>query len=88
MDLLRTPSFRLDGKCALVAGASSGIGLACAAALAEAGAEVALVARREEELRALAQAVPGVMPPVRHQAFFLEVPSDGRVDRGGADIRP
>jgi NAD(P)-dependent dehydrogenase (short-subunit alcohol dehydrogenase family) len=49
-DLPRTPSFRLDGKRALVAGASSGIGLACAAALAEAGAEVLLLARREAEL--------------------------------------
>jgi NAD(P)-dependent dehydrogenase (short-subunit alcohol dehydrogenase family) len=50
LDLPRTPSFRLDGKRALVAGASSGIGLACAAALAEAGAEVLLLARREAEL--------------------------------------
>lgn len=41
-----TPSFRLDGKRALVTGASSGIGLACAVALAEHGAEVTLAARR------------------------------------------
>jgi NAD(P)-dependent dehydrogenase (short-subunit alcohol dehydrogenase family) len=52
--LPRTPSFRLDGRRALVAGASSGIGVACAVALAEAGAEVTLCARREPELRALA----------------------------------
>jgi NAD(P)-dependent dehydrogenase (short-subunit alcohol dehydrogenase family) len=45
MTLPRTPSFRLDGKRALVTGASSGIGLACACALAEAGAEVVMVAR-------------------------------------------
>ena len=57
MQLPRTPSFRLDGRRALVAGASSGIGLACAAALAEAGAEVALVARRAEELLAVAEAI-------------------------------
>ncbi len=57
MDLPRTPSFRLDGRRALVTGASSGIGLACAAALAGAGAEVALVARREAELLALAEAI-------------------------------
>ncbi len=50
MDLPKTPSFRLDGKRALVAGASSGIGLACAAALADAGAEVVLAARRAETL--------------------------------------
>ena len=45
MTLPRTPSFRLDGKRALVTGASSGIGLAAAAALAEAGAEVTMIAR-------------------------------------------
>ena len=57
LDLPRSPSFRLDGKRALVAGASSGIGLACAAALAEAGAEVVLLARREGELQAVAGAI-------------------------------
>jgi len=50
MDLPKTPSMRLDGKRALVAGASSGIGLACATALAEAGAEIVLAARREDKL--------------------------------------
>ena len=54
MNLPRTPSFRLDGKRALVAGASSGIGAACAVALAEAGAEVWLAARRISELEYLA----------------------------------
>jgi len=54
MTLPRTPSFRLDGKRALVAGASSGIGAACAVALAGAGAEVWLVARRVADLQALA----------------------------------
>ena len=50
MILPKTPSFRLDGKRALVAGASSGIGLACAAALGEAGAEITLAARRADVL--------------------------------------
>ena len=45
MTLPRTPSFRLDGRRALVAGASSGIGLAAAVALAEQGAHVVMVAR-------------------------------------------
>lgn len=54
MTLPRTPSFRLDGRRALVAGASSGIGAACAVALAEQGAEVTLCARRGTELAALA----------------------------------
>jgi NAD(P)-dependent dehydrogenase (short-subunit alcohol dehydrogenase family) len=67
MTLPRTPSFRLDGRRALVAGASSGIGRACAVALAEAGAEVTLAARRVElledlsaEMRAAGMAVRSV----------------------------
>lgn len=50
MTLPQTPSFRLDGKRALVTGGSSGIGLACAVALCEAGAEVTLAARSAERL--------------------------------------
>ena len=57
MTLPRTPSFRLDGKRALISGASSGIGLGAAAALAEAGAEVTLVARRTGELEAVRDAI-------------------------------
>lgn len=57
MTLPKTPSFRLDGKRALVTGASSGIGLGAAAALAEAGAEVTLVARRAAELDAVRDAI-------------------------------
>lgn len=45
MDLPKTPSFRLNGKRALVTGASRGIGLGCAVALAEAGAHVICAAR-------------------------------------------
>lgn len=50
MTLPRTPSMRLDGKCALVTGASSGIGQACAVALAEAGAHVICAARGQDRL--------------------------------------
>jgi NAD(P)-dependent dehydrogenase (short-subunit alcohol dehydrogenase family) len=51
--------FKLDGKVAIVTGASSGLGVAFAQGLAEAGADIAICARRVERLeetRALVEA--------------------------------
>jgi 3-oxoacyl-[acyl-carrier protein] reductase len=47
----------LEGRAALVTGASSGLGRATAVALAGAGADVALVARSAEELEATGEEV-------------------------------
>lgn len=71
MDLPRTPSFKLDGRRALVTGAGRGIGLALAVALAEAGAEVTLVARSEDEIGAGAEAIRA---------------SGGRAEAAGLDV--
>jgi len=57
MDLHSAPSFRLDGKRALVSGAGRGIGLAAASALADAGAHVTLAARSANEIEEAADAI-------------------------------
>lgn len=57
MELPKMPSLRLDGRRALVTGAGRGLGLACASALAEAGAHVTLVARTGAEVEEVAAAI-------------------------------
>jgi NAD(P)-dependent dehydrogenase (short-subunit alcohol dehydrogenase family) len=51
--------FRLDGRVAIVTWASSGLGAGIARALAEAGARVAVVARRYDRLAKLAEELGG-----------------------------
>jgi NAD(P)-dependent dehydrogenase (short-subunit alcohol dehydrogenase family) len=57
MDLTPAPSFRLDGRRALVTGAGRGIGLTAASALASAGAHVTLAARTQSEIEDAAAAI-------------------------------
>jgi NAD(P)-dependent dehydrogenase (short-subunit alcohol dehydrogenase family) len=57
VDLTKTPSFRLDGRRALVTGGGRGLGLAAASALADAGAHVTLAARTETEITEAAVAI-------------------------------
>jgi NAD(P)-dependent dehydrogenase (short-subunit alcohol dehydrogenase family) len=53
--------FRLDGRTAIVTGASSGLGERFAAVLCAAGATVVLAARRKDRLDALADRLPGAV---------------------------
>ena len=57
MELPKAPGFDLTGKRALVTGASSGIGLGCAVAIAEAGAHVVCAARRAAPLNEAVEAM-------------------------------
>jgi len=57
MMLPRTPSFRLDGRRALVTGGGRGLGVACAAALGQAGAHVLVAARTAAEIEEVAAAI-------------------------------
>ncbi|MEP2530419.1 SDR family oxidoreductase [Shimia sp.] len=86
MTLPKTPSFRLDGKRALVAGASSGIGLACAAALGDAGAEVTLAARRVDVLDGLVTEMTAAGMSVR--ALPLDVSDVARTQAAVAENGP
>lgn len=69
--LPKMPSLRLDGRQALVTGAGRGIGLALAAALADMGAKVTLVARTAPEINAAAAAI--VKAGGQAQAVCLDV---------------
>ncbi|SMQ75587.1 NAD(P)-dependent dehydrogenase, short-chain alcohol dehydrogenase family [Devosia lucknowensis] len=71
------PSFRLEGKRALVTGAGRGLGLAAATALAHFGAEVTLVARSRDEIEQAAAALTAA--GFSAEALPLDVTDTGAV---------
>ncbi len=83
--LPRTPSFRLDGKRALVTGAGRGIGLGAASALAASGSHVTLAARSRDEIEAAAAAIAGEGGAV--DTWALDV-RDIETVRAGIEARP
>jgi NAD(P)-dependent dehydrogenase (short-subunit alcohol dehydrogenase family) len=81
-----TPSFRLDGRSALVTGAGRGIGLAAAHALAQAGAVVTLAARTGAELHAAAAALRAY--GAKANVLVLDVTDPVAVKQALADAGP
>lgn len=70
-----TDLFRLDGRTAIVTGASSGLGARMARTLHDAGANVVLAARRLERLEALAAGLPNAL------AVACDVANDDDLDQ-------
>lgn len=70
---------RLDGRVALVTGASSGFGEACAIALAAEGARVAITARRGDRLQALAGRIGDAGGEA--QVVVADIAADGEPQR-------
>jgi len=78
----------MDGRKALVTGASRGIGLAAACALTQAGAQVVLAARTESDLQDAKQVVLEAAPDAQVALWTLDVTDSAAVRRGMIEHGP
>lgn len=72
--------FRLDGRVALITGGSKGLGEAMAEALADAGADLMLVSRHEDEARAVAERI-AAQSGRRVQALAADMADGAQIER-------
>lgn len=86
MIVMQAPSFRLDGKQALVTGGSRGIGLACAFALAAAGAKVTIAARDQAGLDAARELLANHGLPI--EVLVLDVTDSAAVRTAVSALGP
>lgn len=91
--MVATPDFRLDGRIALITGASKGIGQAIAEAMAAMGAHVIVSSRRAEAVEAVADQIrdaggsaEAVALHVGETAQIEQVVGDIEQRHGGVDI--
>ncbi|HEY3742432.1 MAG TPA: SDR family oxidoreductase [Bryobacteraceae bacterium] len=75
----------LEGRVALITGASRGLGRAMAIALAQGGAKIALVARDEEKLKETAAEVAAAGSQA--QIFLADVAKEGDVEQLAGEVR-
>ena len=68
---MKKPEFNLEGKCALVCGASGGLGKVTASLLAQAGATLYLCGTSEEKLRKVEEEIREAGTPCQHLALDL-----------------
>src|SRR5262245_59101159 len=79
-------TFRLDGRVALVTGGSKGLGRSMAQALAEAGADIAICSRNQEEVTAAAAEIAAATGR-RAQGFVADVTDREQVAQLAQDCK-
>jgi Tropinone reductase 1 len=80
--------WRLDGRCALITGASRGLGRATALEFAALGAHLILVARRDDGLEAVREEISGQSPACRVTTISADLATETGRDRVVAELGP